>query len=1415
MPVRVKWGDRSTTTYALLDSGATCEAILDEVAYEIDAEIESRPCNLSTFNSKIYNPDTEFAKFTVEPLDGSFSIDVNKALVGNILSAENERPLGQSDVKGLDYLSDITIEELPNKTIGVILGSRYAYTWATNEFRFESESKPLAIKTMFSWCLIGPPLETLDKTTSLSTGFAMIETEEKSLQKEVDYMLRHDFIMKGHEAFSPEQTHLSVNDYYSLKQMKDTLYFDLESGHWVCGVPWKNGREAAAKRLNSVDTFTNAKNRLLKEKVKFEKDPVRKAGVFAQMNETLSLGHARIITDLKAPEGSPCVYLPIHVVWRADKPNKYRICLDAASKNKGIFLNGELLSGPDLLNNLLGVLWRWRRKRYPLSADVKGFFHQILIHPLDISAFRFLWFESETMENIVVAEHLAHIFGASSSPPVSNFTLQHHAKEVADLFESDIVRAILEQFYMDDYIDSLDSIEEARQMRKDLTMACKLGGFELTKWESPYPEILTDETDSSPQKNDVENHVTEPEEDENFAEPLEVDFEEFDGEGNVEKISEIFHTPEYFKQDVNQMMKPTSETTPTSKILGTGYDPKTDSLYVRVSAKADVPVLTRRDFLRLTASNFDPYGAYAPCTLQGKILYQIVNDMGLKYDEELPKEISKEVNDWRISLQNLKNLRISRWTSALGYEDAENWLVGFSDASLVGYGCIIYVRKSVKGGGDKPAHVAFLLSKSHVVPLNMHKRILKNQEDHKDSIPKIELEAARLLARKRDELVRLSGENYSKIILMTDSMCVINWLNDYDGRKKTYEHFRLKDIWTLTDTLEWKHIPGEHNPADWCSRGLTAGDPRWIPFHSGPDYLREPMENWPITPTPQKANNPAAMEASREAEFSPLELLTIRVDEAEGEIPSIPPPPSPPPLHWSLEVTKKIEHWDKKVRRVAIFSRFLFLSAKRIFNVKDKKERKLKPSFLFLLPSDLKKSETMIVRAIQYKHFQPEIESLVKLGVNTPNAQFELRKKDSHLRNLSPFLDESLCLRTGGRLGNSTTYSFDQKFSLILPNPCKEEIVKSLIRFEHESNAHSSRLQTFHGLRQRFFIFGGKSAIKRVVDTCTYCQRRDKQPQHQREADLPAERLELTQPFAETGCDVFGPFSLKYTGRGLKKRYVLLFTCFSTRAISLISLKDMSTESFINALIRFHNQFPGLKSLWCDCGSNFKGASRELAESVALWDNEQTNKELAVKGLTWHFGPPHTPHAGGVWERCVQSAKKHIAAIIYEQKSELDLDSFETILSEVSGILNRRPITPMSSDPSDPQTLSPANFLYPYTITPTSVNILPPLSSGDHLRASWRRVREVIEEFWQRWQQEYVIELQRRTKWTSSTKNPRLGQLVILVDELQPRELWRIGRISKILTADKNHVRRVEIDLPNGTKLERHLCKIVPLELDE
>ena len=125
-------------------------------------------------------------------------------------------------------------------------------------------------------------------------------------------------------------------------------------------------------------------------------------------------------------------------MWKAEKPNKYRICLDAASKVRGINLNGQVLSGPDLLNNLTGVILRWRRKQFPITSDVKGFFHQIFIDPKDDATYRFLWFEDESMENIVEYEHVSHIFGAASSPAVAAFTLKYHAEKVNHLFDSDI-----------------------------------------------------------------------------------------------------------------------------------------------------------------------------------------------------------------------------------------------------------------------------------------------------------------------------------------------------------------------------------------------------------------------------------------------------------------------------------------------------------------------------------------------------------------------------------------------------------------------------------------------------------------------------------------------------------------------------------------------------------------------------------------------------------------------------------------------------------------------------------------------------------------------------------------------------------------------------------------------------------------
>ena len=99
--------------------------------------------------------------------------------------------------------------------------------------------------------------------------------------------------------------------------------------------------------------------------------------------------------------------------------------------------------------------------------------------------------------------------------------------------------------------------------------------------------------------------------------------------------------------------------------------------------------------------------------------------------------------------------------------------------------------------------------------------------------------------------------------------------------------------------------------------------------------------------------------------------------------------------------------------------------------------------------------------------------------------------------------------------------------------------------------------------------------------------------------------------------------------------------------------------------------------------------------------------------------------------------------------------------------------------------LTPANFLYPYIITPSSTTLLPPIPSGsDHLRGAWRDVRRIANLFNERWQKEYLATLQSRSKWQQSTPNFYVGQLVLIIDDQEPRRDWKIARVDKIVSED-------------------------------
>ena len=150
------------------------------------------------------------------------------------------------------------------------------------------------------------------------------------------------------------------------------------------------------------------------------------------------------------------------------------------------------------------------------------------------------------------------------------------------------------------------------------------------------------------------------------------------------------------------------------------------------------------------------------------------------------------------------------------------------------------------------------------------------------------------------------------------------------------------------------------------------------------------------------------------------------------------------------------------------------------------------------------------------------------------------------------------------------------------------------------------------------------------------------------------------------------------------------------------------------------------------------------------------------------------------------------------KKDQLELDVFVTVVTEVEGILNRRPITHVSSDPRDMDALSPADFLYPGVYAHSSVNVLPPAPpGGETLRYSWKIARSLVDTFWRLWSREYVSSLQHRSKRCTTVKDIQVDQLVLLVDELKTRDQWSVGRVVEV-GGDDHHVRQARIILQNG-----------------
>jgi hypothetical protein len=814
----------------------------------------------------------------------------------------------------------------------------------------------------------------------------------------------------------------------------------------------------------------------------------------------------------------------------------------------------------------------------------------------------------------------------------------------------------------------------------------------------------------------------------------------------LESIPEEERAKEAPTLDLNQAALP------VQRALGVHWSTSDDTFGIKMQTKDRE--CSRRGLLSIVSSVYDPLGFVCPVVLLAKKIFQAECRLKKSWDDDL--ESSNEVLwvQWLERLPLLQQLKWDRCMIPAGFGfPLKIELHHFSDASQEAYGTVSYLRVV---NNDGRIHCSFVLAKSRLAPLKTL------------TIPRLELQAA-VMSVKLDTRIRKELRvHIDESVFWTDSMVVLQYIRNTTSRFKTFVANRLAVIHKATTMSQWRYVDSKRNPADDASRGLSTQQmidrKRW---RYGPDFLWKDEEEWPAPPEVDSDDLKGESEVKQT-----LVICSASAKETCEEDPI-------------GRLIRRYSCWFRLRKAVAWLLRFkLWLRGRS--NVPKGP----------IQVHEIKLAEIAILKFVQSEAYQRELRDLVT---------GKLLSHQSHILALQPFKDDRGLLCVGGRL-KSAPISDEQKHPIILPP--KHHVSMLVARYVHEWRVgHSGRECVLAVLRGKYWIPKVRPVINKIIRCCIHCKRLRGSLGEQKMADLPVDRVTpCSPPFTYVGVDVFGPMMVK-RGRSQEKKYGCLFTCLTTRAIHIEKLDSLEASSFINALVRFVSRRGSPEKIRSDHGTNFVGGLREIRESVQQWrESKNVQNHLLKKEIEWEFNPPSASHMGGIWERQIRTLRKVMESLLKGQV--LDDERLTTLFCEIESIVNSRPITHVSSDPFDPEPLTPNHLL----LLRGGPDLVPGVYDKDDVyRKRWRHVQFMADTFWKRWIKEYLPSLQHRQKWNQQRRNLAEGDIVLVVDEQVPRKTWPLGKVTKTFTGKDGLVRSAEVKT-RWSVLTRPIHKLCFLE---
>ncbi|XP_030843375.1 uncharacterized protein LOC580152 [Strongylocentrotus purpuratus] len=420
---------------------------------------------------------------------------------------------------------------------------------------------------------------------------------------------------------------------------------------WEISYPWDKDPDLLPNNKFLAEKMLFAAER------KLRKNPEHTEAYKSKIQEMTEMGFAKKLEkDEMTTYKGPVHYISHHAVIRPDnKSTPLRIVFNSSAIYKGHCLNEYWKKGPDLLNNLFGVLLRFREHPVAICADISKMYHRILIPERDQHVHRFLWRDMNQEKESDVYMMKVVTFGDKPAAAMAQIGVRLTAEEGEAKYPE--AAAILKRnIYMDDICDSVETEDTAKKRIAEVDELLETGGFKVKGWQSNKP---------------------------------------LDG-GN--------------KQENMKLLEEIAE----EKVLGVVWERHNDTFSYKVKLQEtdkETEKLTKRKILGKVARIYDPIGFAAPIIIKAKTGLQKLWQSGYDWDEELP-----DGDEWRGLFREMSKLNDISLERCLKPQNAQGRpvLCIFCDASEIAYGACAYLRWKTD---DDKYEVRFVSAKSKVAPL--------------------------------------------------------------------------------------------------------------------------------------------------------------------------------------------------------------------------------------------------------------------------------------------------------------------------------------------------------------------------------------------------------------------------------------------------------------------------------------------------------------------------------------------------------------------------------------------------------------------------------------------------------------------------------------------------------------------------